>query len=421
MKHIFGIYRYGSWLLLLIISAGAAVAQEPVQLTRSASDCTGAIWINDNAIGPVYSPKGFGNELEISGYELGDPYFIQREHNTVWYRFRVPYNSIFSFDLVPILKDDDFDFMLFHYDGPNFCRQVADGKKIPVRTNISRKNLEVEGKTGLHASEVYEYVPSGPGSSYSRSLKVNEGEVYYLLVDNPFRENKGHSVFLYFEKVEPRTDTTEVVEDFSYKIPLRKLRVSVTDQEAGERIASNIAIDNLPDSVTSRFTDLSQVEVDVLGYRTYDIHVVKKDYLPASESFTPRNDSLYEVNLTLKRMKLGDRINLENIKFDKDQTTIMARSQGALDQLVDFLKENPNIHIELQGHVNGESKRNKRRYRKLSTARAKAIHEKLIDRGIDASRLEYKGFGNARMIFPTPVNERQAEANRRVEAEITEL
>lgn len=120
-------------------------------------------------------------------------------------------------------------------------------------------------------------------------------------------------------------------------------------------------------------------------------------------------------------MKLGDRINLENIKFDKDQTTIMARSQGALDQLVDFLKENPNIHIELQGHVNGESKRNKRRYRKLSTARAKAIHEKLIDRGIDASRLEYKGFGNARMIFPTPVNERQAEANRRVEAEITEL
>ena len=128
------------WMLVFLAIVGEVRSQDPIQLTRSASDCVGAIRITDNQIGPVFSPRGFGNELEIQGYELGDPYFIQREHNTVWYRFTAPYHSVFSFDLVPIHKDDDFDFMLFKYDGPNFCRNVAAGKKIPVRTNISRKN-----------------------------------------------------------------------------------------------------------------------------------------------------------------------------------------------------------------------------------------------------------------------------------------
>ena len=173
--------------------------------------------------------------------------------------------------------------------------------------------------------------------------------------------------------------------------------------------------------MASRYVAVSQVELDVLGYRTYEISAVKKDYLPAAATITPRMDSLYEVGLSLKRMELGDRINLENIQFDQDQTTILAGSQSALEQLGDFLKENPNIHIELQGHVNGESKRNKRRYRKLSEARAEAIYERLMELGIDADRMDYKGLGNAEMIFPTPVNERQAEMNRRVEAEIIKL
>jgi outer membrane protein OmpA-like peptidoglycan-associated protein len=149
--------------------------------------------------------------------------------------------------------------------------------------------------------------------------------------------------------------------------------------------------------------------------------VVKQGYLLASETFIPKNDSVYSVDIKLKKMALGDRINLENIKFDSDKTEILAESQTALDQLKTFLDVNPGMHIELQGHENGESKRNKKKYRKLSAARAKAIHDKLVEAGVAKSRLSVVGFGNARMIFPTPVNNRQAEANRRVEAEVTRL
>ncbi len=411
-------------LLLLFISfCGYAEAQrKPVQLGKNASDCDGALMIRDTVVGPVFSPPGFGNKLEIYGYELGDPFFIQREHNTVWYRFRAPYDAVFSFDLIPEQQDDDFDFLLFRYDGPNFCREVADGTKIPVRTNISRKNTLVGGRTGLSEDSVDDYVPSGPGSPYSRALEVKAGDMLYLLVDNPFRENEGHSIHLRWRKKETEDrDKFGVDEEKarSYRSPIRKLRIHVKDKMTDERIAADISVDGLADTLNSVFAAVSQVDLNVVSYRTYDINVVKKGYLLASETFIPKNDSLYEVTIPMKKMEIGDRINLTNIQFDSDKTEILDKSRPALKQLVRFLRENPEITIEIQGHVNGESRRNKRRYRKLSKARAKAIYEALSEGGIDENRMTFHGYGNAEMIYPVPVNNRQAEANRRVEVEVT--
>lgn len=410
-------------IFAILMSLNLCAQQKPIQLSETGSDCMGALLLNDTVVGPVYSPKGFGKKLEIQGYDLGDPYFIEREHNTVWYKFVVPYDAIFTFDLIPNRKDDDFDFLLFQYDGPNFCRDIAEGTKIPIRTNISRKNIEVQGKTGLSEDAVNEYVPSGPGSSYSRALKVKRGEMYYLLVDNPFRENDGHTIYLHFKRLTPASeDSASAAEnDRQYEVPYRKLHIAVTDAKTDAPLASNIFIEGLPDTVPSRYPVISQLDLNVISYRTYTINVVRKGYLLKSVNFIAKNDSAYILNIPLKPMQLGDRINLENIKFDSDKTTILDKSMPALDQLREFLIENPDIHIEIQGHVNGESRRNKRKYRKLSTARARAIYDKLVEAGIDRSRMKYTGFGNSKMIYPTPINNRQAEANRRVEVEITKL
>ncbi len=398
---------------------------KPVQLSKIASDCVGALMVNDTIVGPVYSPAGYGNKLEIAGYELGDPFYIQREHNTVWYKFRAPYDAVFSFDLIPEVKEDDFDFLLFKYDGPNFCRDVAEGRTVPVRTNISRKNVYVDGRTGMSESAVDDYVPSGPGSSYSRAFKVKGGEMLYLLVDNPFRENEGHSIHLHWRRIGNAPDAvfsdSEEENNRQYVSPVRKLKINVQDAETQERVAANINIDGLPDSLQSAFVAVSEVQLDVISYRTYEINLVRKGYLLAFETFIPKNDSLYSLVIPIKKMKKGDRINLANIKFDSDKTEILDKSKTALDQLGAFMEVNPDIHIQIQGHVNGEGKRNKRKFRKLSEARAKAIYDKLVERGVSTSRLSYEGFGNAKMIFPAPVNNLQAEANRRVEAEVTKL
>lgn len=415
MRIVLGFFVFMFW------AAYAFAQPKPVQLGENGSDCIGALMINDTVVGPVYSPKGFGKKLEIKNYELGDPYFIEREHNTVWYKFIAPYDAIFTFDLVPIVAEDDFDFLLFQYDGPNFCQDIMDGNKIPVRTNISRKNMETKGKTGLSEGSVEEYVPSGPGSPYSKALKVYRGEMFYLLVDNPFKENEGHTIYLKYKKLTPDTNTQKLDEEPVYETPFRKLEITVTDKKTNDRIAANITINGLPDSVQSRYPAISQLALDVVSYRTYDISVVKKGYLLATQNFIPKNDSLYTVNIALKPMGLGDKINLENIKFDSDKTEILEKSLPALKQLSDFMEINPGVTIEIQGHVNGESKRNKRKYVKLSEARAQAIYDKLVEDGVSKSRLKVVGFGNSKMIYPTPVNNRQSEANRRVEAEIKSL
>ncbi len=79
---------------------------------------------------------------------------------------------------------------------------------------------------------------------------------------------------------------------------------------------------------------------------------------------------------------------------------------------------NPDISIEIQGHVNGPGEKNKKKYKALSKERAQAVFLELWEGGIDRSRMKYTGYGNSAMVFKAPINERQAEQNRRVEVQI---
>lgn len=59
--------------LLFSLFIGSGYSQNKViQLGATASDCRGALMLNDTIVGPVFSPKGYGEKLEIQGYELGD-------------------------------------------------------------------------------------------------------------------------------------------------------------------------------------------------------------------------------------------------------------------------------------------------------------------------------------------------------------
>ncbi len=404
--------------LLWLMFGLAASAQEPVQLGKINADCLGAVTIRDS-IGPVFSPRGYGNKLEISGYQLGDPMFIEQEHNSVWYKFKVPYDAMFSFDIVPIYAEDDFDFMLFRYDGPAFCQTILDDSAIPVRSNISRKNIEVDGRTGLKEGVVEEYVPSGPGDSYSRALQVKQGEEYYMLIDNPFRENRGHNVYLYFDKMEkddPRRRDNPEEKKFN---PLKTtLHIHVRDKETGDPIKAFITIEGAESGQPVELDGNSEQSVQLTSYRAYSVSAVSKGYMLNNKSFMPARDSSYSLDFELNPIKKGNRMTLEDIKFEEDKAVFLEKSQPALRQLQKFMSENPEVSIEVGGHVNGLSKRNKKEYKILSNERAEAVQNYLVENGTDASRLKVKGYGNAEMLFPEPLNNGQMEANRRVEIKI---
>ncbi len=108
-------------------------------------------------------------------------------------------------------------------------------------------------------------------------------------------------------------------------------------------------------------------------------------------------------------------IRLNEVLFDYDKSSIRLDAERELKKLLKFLSEYPTMEIEVTGHTDntGGFEYNMR----LSTRRARAIVQYLIDNGIEADRLSYLGYGNTR---PIATNETESgrQKNRRVEFRI---
>ena len=83
-----------------------------------------------------------------------------------------------------------------------------------------------------------------------------------------------------------------------------------------------------------------------------------------------------------------------------------------INNLVDFLNENPSLHIQLRGHTDDVG--NAGANMDLSIARARAVRKQLINRGIKAKRITYKGFGE-KIPLVSATNPYARALNRRVE------
>ncbi len=113
--------------------------------------------------------------------------------------------------------------------------------------------------------------------------------------------------------------------------------------------------------------------------------------------------------------KAGEKLKIDNLNFIINTFAVVNESRGKLYELLLVLKRNPNLKIEIQGHLCCMPKDRT----DLSTQRAKAIYNFLVTNNIEKSRLSYKGFGSSQPVFPLPEkDESERAANRRVEIAI---
>lgn len=113
--------------------------------------------------------------------------------------------------------------------------------------------------------------------------------------------------------------------------------------------------------------------------------------------------------------KAGSKIILKNITFYQNTFAMTPESNGALYDLLFVMQNNPNLKIEIQGHIcciNSDK-------RSLSLERAKQVRRWLVFKNIPQYRISVTGFGTSKPIYEIPeANDEQAAANRRVEIEI---
>jgi len=89
---------------------------------------------------------------------------------------------------------------------------------------------------------------------------------------------------------------------------------------------------------------------------------------------------------------------LENIYYDFNQSYLQPASFPSLDRLVAMLQKYPAIVIELGAHT--DSKGSNTLNEKLSEARAKSCVDYLVGKGIDAGRLQWKGYAATHPVAP---------------------
>lgn len=123
-------------------------------------------------------------------------------------------------------------------------------------------------------------------------------------------------------------------------------------------------------------------------------------------------------DFNLEKVEVGTKVVLENIFFETNKATLKPESYPQLEQVLKFMNSNPSVRMEISGHTDnvGSLKLNTN----LSQARADAVVKYLVERGIDPSRLDSKGYAFSQPIAPNDTADGRAK-NRRVEFKILSM
>jgi outer membrane protein OmpA-like peptidoglycan-associated protein len=122
------------------------------------------------------------------------------------------------------------------------------------------------------------------------------------------------------------------------------------------------------------------------------------------------DDKQRETNINDEITKNGY-VNLYGLYFDFGSDNIKPESLSAIEQVLDYLKKNPSVKIQIEGHTDNIGSDNGNQT--LSDKRAIAVKNELVKKGISADRLTTKGFGSKQPITSNSTDIGRAQ-NRRV-------
>jgi outer membrane protein OmpA-like peptidoglycan-associated protein/tetratricopeptide (TPR) repeat protein len=190
--------------------------------------------------------------------------------------------------------------------------------------------------------------------------------------------------------------------------PVSYVKAKITDAESGEVIKAVVDLINLSADTTNRRTETADENGEILLClplnSNYAFNVSANGYLFYSQAFQFKEVKTIKapenIEIGLNRIEIGAEMNLYNIYFETDSFRILPDSEPELEKLVLFLRNNPQLEVEIQGHTDntGRTEHNL----SLSELRAKSVVEYLEINKIERSRLQFRGFGETR---PVATNE----------------
>ncbi len=197
------------------------------------------------------------------------------------------------------------------------------------------------------------------------------------------------------------------------------LKGTVLDEKTGDPVAATVTYTDNGDTI--RISSSSgKYQLGLTAGKSYTLRVTAKGFIGNEYSLDLASDStgnaaengILVKDFRLRPLSVGESFTLNNIYFATGEYELLSESNAELDKLVSLLKENPALHITVEGHTDnlGDVDKNI----KLSLDRANSVARYLTAKGIVRERIEVKGYGPARPVS-TGTSEAERQKNRRVE------
>ena len=190
----------------------------------------------------------------------------------------------------------------------------------------------------------------------------------------------------------------------------------IIDSRTQKGIKAQVRYSSIPtESITGRFND-STFSFTIFGTAKYQISAFAEGYNSKTIIVTPKDiDANNNVIRNLVLSPKGQTIILEDLIFAQGKSVIDPKSYHSLDEVVQMMKENSKMEIQLEGHTDnvGSPKANL----ELSQQRVDAVKKYIVAKNINRNRIQTKAFGGSQPLGNEMTPEARAK-NRRVEMRI---
>ena len=248
--------------------------------------------------------------------------------------------------------------------------------------------------------------------------------LFLLLSSISFGQNK---FMVYFDTDSDQLKLNELIR-FEYffrnkKVKFTKL-IGYCDFRASNGYNDTLAFNRAKfvSHIIEKVTNQKQIEIESKGEnfeQNSDLKLNRKVEIfyeeLVIEKTLPKDDKK-DLSQQVSTAKVGDKLVLKNLHFYNRSGIFVPESRPILEELLKIMLANPNLKIEIQGHICCQKGTD---VEDTAKVRALAVYNYLINNGINKNRLSYKSFGSSKPIHIIPENnEDERNENRRVEIQI---
>lgn len=196
------------------------------------------------------------------------------------------------------------------------------------------------------------------------------------------------------------------------------IKGTVKSEATAEPVKARIELKNIESKKVSEIPmdTLTGNYVAVAPFNSDYIMTVKKEGHVYESKYISKVDSVYKlmarVDVNIEPIELNKSYRINDIYYAFNSFELTAESKPILDQLINFLNDNPTIAIQIQGHTDNIG--NDASNLKLSENRAKSVYSYLIEKGILQTRLTFVGYGESMPVASNDTEEGRARNRRTV-------